>query len=785
MQDKSLRVLEFHKIREEAALLCASEPGQARMRALMPVNDISEIKKRQAETEEASVITRYTGAAPVPAFEDVSEYVKRAAVGATLSAKALLACAESLRAARSLRGSLVTDREDTPYLTARASSLLTDRPLEEEIFDAILSEDEISDHASPELADIRRHIRQCNERVKEKLNAFVHSPTTSKYLQDAIVTMRNGRYVLPVKAEARQFVPGLVHDQSATGATLFIEPMSVVETGNDLKQWLSKEQQEIERILRALTMKLSPISDGVQNNLDIMADIDMIFARASWGASHRCCEVKIREDRKIKIIEGRHPLIDPNRVVPISLEMGGDVRQLIVTGPNTGGKTVTLKTVGLFALLMQAGFQLPAKYGTEMPVFDEVFADIGDEQSIEQSLSTFSSHMVNIVSILKSVTPLSLALFDELGAGTDPTEGAALAISILERLRAFSCDTLATTHYAELKAYALSTQGVENAAVEFDIETLRPTYRLLVGVPGKSNAFEISKKLGLPADIIRDAGARLSHEQVHFEDVIANAEYHRKVAEKERQLAEQAHAETAKAYREAEALQKKMEEQRESYIKKAKEDARRLLIRAQRESEEIISQLKKAKNNDGVTLREHELNALRGRMQGTLDEMTDALASPISQEPPKDLKIGETVQIATSGVRGTVVSLPDAKGEATVQAGVMKWKVHVSQLRRAQGQEPEKKKRSSGGSVTLAPRAASMEVDVRGMSLSEAIEEVDRYIDSCILNSQNTVQIIHGKGSGILRSGIQEHLRKHPSVAEYRLGKYGEGEDGVTVVTLK
>jgi len=475
--------------------------------------------------------------------------------------------------------------------------------------------------------------------------------------------------------------------------------------------------------------------------------------------------------------------------VPITLSMGGDIKQLIVTGPNTGGKTVTLKTVGLFALLMQAGFQLPAKLGTEMAIFDEVFADIGDEQSIEQSLSTFSSHMVNIVSILKAVTPRSLALFDELGAGTDPTEGAALAISILERLRALGCDTLATTHYAELKAYALSTEGVENAAVEFDLETLRPTYRLLVGVPGKSNAFEISKKLGLPADIIRDAGQRLSHDQVRFEDVIANAEYHRKVAEKERKLAEQAHIETAKAYKEAEELQKKLEEQRESYIRKAKEDARRLLMRAQRESEEIIAQLKKAKNNDGVSIREHELHALRGKLQGTLDDMSDALASKVTREPPRDLKIGEDVEMVSSGVRGTVVALPDARGEAMVQAGVMKWKVHISQLRRCEAEAPQKKKGAgkpaAGSSVKLAPRSASMEVDVRGMSLAEALEEVDRYIDSCVLNSQHTVHIIHGKGSGILRSGVQEHLRKHRSVAEYRLGRYGEGEDGVTVVTLK
>lgn len=784
MQERNLRVLEFTKIRERLSEMAVSAMGKARIGGLVPSSRIEEVRAWQQETEEAGNVISYIGGNPIPEFSDIGHHLKMATVGGTLSQKALLQVGETLRAARSARSSLVTDREDTPRITALARQLFTNRPLEEEIFNAILSEDEISDHASPELASIRRHIRQCNDRVRDKLNAIIHNPNMQKYLQDALITVRNGRYVIPVKSENRQNVPGLIHDQSASGATLFIEPMGVVEINNDLKQYLAKEKQEIERILAELTAKLAPDAQDMAHNLIVLSELDMIFAKAMLGKAMRATEPKLNDQGRINLMGARHPLIDPDKVVPSNLWMGQDFTTLVVTGPNTGGKTVTLKTVGLLTLMAQAGLQIPANYGSEISVFDEVYADIGDEQSIEQSLSTFSSHMTNIVYILKNVTPRSLALFDELGAGTDPTEGAALAMSILERLRKMGVTTLATTHYSELKAYALSQTGVENASVEFDVDTLRPTYRLSIGVPGKSNAFEISRKLGLPDEIIEDANQRLTNEHIRFEDVIANAEYHRQIAERERQLAEQAHRETQKIRDEAERLQKELEQQRSVMLKKAKEDAKKVLLKAQRESEQIISELKRSRSRDGAQLKEHELNEMRRKLQGSLDEMGEALSTPVTRvAPPKDLKPGETVELIHLGTKGTVITPPNDKGEATVQAGIMKMKVHVSQLRRME--ETSKEKKKTGNKIQISARPASMEVDVRGMNLEEAIGEVDMFIDNAVLAGLKTISIIHGKGAGILRSGIQQHLKRYPAVQEFRLGRFGEGEDGVTIVTLK
>ena len=785
MRQRNLRVLELNKILSMLSAYAVSDMGRERIAALEPSSDPYEVMDRLKRTEEADSVISYTGGNPMLAFADVREPLKRAVAGAALNPRMLLDVAESLRAARGVKSALVTDREDTPLLRGMAQALTTNRSLEEDIFDAILSEDEISDRASPELYDIRRHIRQCNDRVRDKLNSIIHNPNMQKYLQDNIITQRAGRYVIPVRAEARQFIQGLVHDQSTSGATLFIEPMAVVEAGNDLRQWTAKEQVEIERILRALTAKIAPDAEAIAGNLDIMAELDMVFAIVYLGREMKAVPPKMNIEGRIRIKMGRHPLIDPAKVVPLNLWMGQDFTTLVVTGPNTGGKTVTLTTVGLMTLMAQCGKMVPADYGTELAVFDEVFADIGDEQSIEQSLSTFSSHMTNIVSILDSVTEKSLVLFDELGAGTDPTEGAALAMSILETLRVRQVRTLATTHYAELKAYALSTIGVENASVEFDVETLRPTYRLSIGVPGKSNAFEISRKLGLPESIIKSATEKLSHEQIRFEDVIQSAEYHRQIAERERALAEEAHRETQALRDQAERERKKLNEQRDEMLKKAKDEARRVLQKAQRESEQLISDLKKAKAKEGHAYKDHELNEIRAKLQGSIDDLTGGLRMEANTvtEPPKDLKPGETVELLALGTKGTVINPPDAKGEALVQAGIMKLKVHVSQMRRAR--EEEKKKPKPMSSVTLAPRQASMECDVRGMTLQEAIAAVDIFLDQCVMQSLKNVQIIHGKGTGTLRSGIQQHLKKHPSVAEYRLGKYGEGEDGVTVVTLK
>ena len=786
MQERNLRVLEFGKIRDMLAAHAVTDPGRAACLALEPSGDFETVRALQAQTEEADTVLAYSGGNPMAYFKDVREYLKLASVGATLSAKALLDVAEALKASRVVRAALVTDRENTPLLTEMGSRLSTNRSLEEEIFSAILSEDEISDHASQDLYDIRRHIRQINDRVRDKLNSLIRSSSMQKYLQDAIITMRNDRYVVPVKAECRQFVPGLVHDQSGSGSTLFIEPMAVVEAGNELKQWSAKEKQEIQRILSDFSARVAPDAGLIARNLELLSNIDCIFAKAMLGREMKAVPPKINREGRVNLRRARHPLIDPEKVVPSNLWLGGEFTTLIITGPNTGGKTVTLKTVGLLSLMTQAGLLIPADFGSEMAVFDEVFADIGDEQSIEQSLSTFSSHMTNIVKILSSVTEHSLALFDELGAGTDPTEGAALAMSILDHLLKQHVTTMATTHYSELKVFALTTPGVENASVEFNVETLRPTYRLSIGVPGKSNAFEISRKLGLPDFLIEDAGRRLTKDQVRFEDVIANAEYHRQVAEKERKLAEEAHIETTRLRDEAEKLQKDLASRREEELRKAKADARKVLLKAQREAESIISDLKKTRA--AANVKEHELHEVRARLQSDIDDTSEKISTAETGKPLDKVNVGDTVELTNLGVKAEILTLPDAKGECTVQAGALKLKANLKNMRSAQPDKPKKnpvKKSADSVASGISARAVERECDVRGMNLEEAICAVDLFLDGAIMNKLNEVYIIHGKGTGILRAGIQKHLRSHPAVKEFRLGRYGEGEDGVTVVTLK
>ena len=784
MNERNLRVLEYPKILERMANLTVTPMGRERALQLTPSGDASIVNRRQAETEEAGTVLAYNGSNPIAYFTDVREFLKLAKIGSTLSAKALLQVGDAMKASRQVRSALVTDREDTPILRQIGSLLYTNRRLEEDIFDAILSEDEISDHASGELADIRRHIRILNDRIRDKLSSLIHGSAAQKYLMDSIITMRNGRYVVPVKAECRGSVPGIVHDQSGTGSTLFIEPMAVVEAGNELKQWALKEKAEIERILAAFSQEIAPDADLIADSLTSLAEIDMIFARAALGRSMRAVPPKLNTEGRINLIRARHPLIDPEKVVPSNLWLGTDFTTLVITGPNTGGKTVTLKTAGLLCLMAQSGMQIPAAYGSELSIFDEVFADIGDEQSIEQSLSTFSSHMTNIVRILDQVTPNSLVLFDELGAGTDPTEGAALAMAILTHLLSMGVRTMATTHYSELKVFALSTKGVENASVEFNVETLRPTYRLSIGVPGKSNAFEISRKLGLPEKLIDSAKQQLTHDQVRFEDVIANAEYHRQIAEKERKLAEEAHIETQRLRDEAEKLRSDIAAKRDQDIRKAKDEARRILQRAQRESEQIIADLKKKSAGD---LKEHELHAMRTKLQQSIDDNAEKIVPrvPNEGETPTEVHIGDTVELTNLGAKATILSLPDSKGECTVQAGALKLKAKLSQMRIAAPDKPDPKKKKTGNRVVVAARPVETECDVRGMNLEEALLAVDLFLDGAVLNRIGQVSIIHGKGTGILRAGIHKHLKTHRAVKEFRLGRYGEGEDGVTIVTMK
>ena len=795
MLERTLRVLEFNKIKEMMKPLALSDSARELIDALEPTSDLATAQLWQQETEEAGVILTYVGSHPMTGFEDVRPYLRLAEIGSALSMKALLAVAAFMRAGRVARSALVTERDNTPYITQLASGLNSFRQLEEDIEAAIISEDEMSDHASPELYDLRRKIRTANDKIRERLNSYIHNPNTQKYLQDFIITVRNGRYVIPVKAECRGAVPGLIHDQSATGATLFIEPMAIVEINNDLKELMGKEKQEIERILMSFTQQIAPECDSLRSNLTILSQLDFAFAKAQLSRSMRGVQPKLNDRGYLRIIRGRHPLLDPEKVVPSDIWLGAEFTTLVITGPNTGGKTVTLKTVGLFTLMAQAGLQVPAELGTELSVFDSVFADIGDEQSIEQSLSTFSSHMTNIVSILRDVTPDSLVMFDELGAGTDPTEGAALAMAILDTLLEQRVRTMATTHYSELKEYALSHPGVENASVEFNVQTLRPTYRLSIGIPGKSNAFEISRKLGLPEEIIEEASRRLSRDQVRFEDVISNAESQRQIAERERELDQQAREEMQRLRDETDRQRQELERQRENMLRKAREDARRVLQSAQRESEQIISELKRQRAAGASSMKEHELAAMRGKLQSGLDAMSAMAEQPADAgKPLTSVKIGDYVEITHLGTSGTVASLPDQKGEVQVQAGPLKLKVPLKSLRAAKPPKKEKSKwtpalgkdsSKASAAVNIRDRSVATETDVRGMNLEEAILAVDLYLDNAALQSLGEVYIIHGKGTGVLRAGIQDHLRRHPLVKSFRLGKYGEGEDGVTVVTLK
>ena len=791
MNRRSINVLEFQKIKEQLAEECVSQCGQSKALALEPSDSLPVVERMQQETEEAVSIAREYGSNPVPFFTDVSEYLKLARLESILSLHALLEIAQCLRAVKSMTGMLLTERSDLPRLQEYGRELSPFNQVEKQISQVVLGEDEIADDASPELATIRRKMRSCNDRVREKLNGMIHNPNTLKYLQEAIITQRADRYVLPVRQEYRSMVPGIVHDQSSSGATVFIEPVSVVEIGNELKQLMAAEKNEITRILRKLTLSIAPIAEEIERNTEVLAQLDFVFAKALLAIRMNAVAPLIRDDGCIKIAGGRHPLINQEKVVPLDLRIGQDFTTLIITGPNTGGKTVALKTVGLFCIMAQSGLHLPAESGTALSVFDEVFADIGDEQSIEQSLSTFSGHMKNIVEILKAITPKSLVLFDELGAGTDPTEGAALAEAILSNLLGQGIRTLATTHYSELKEFAMTTPGVENACVEFDVSTLRPTYRLLIGVPGKSNAFEISKKLGLGEALISQAQELISKEQRRFEDVLASAEYHRQLAEKERLLAEQAHAEMVAARDKAEREKQKLEEYELKSKQKAKGEARRIIEEAQREADRLIGELHAMKKSGLV--QEHEIQNVRKRFEGSMDGLQND-GEESEDQPLTTVEIGQLVHIKKMGMDANVTALPDSKGIVQLKSGLMKMRLSLSDLyeptasqKQKRQQKDEQRHRATGAKtrVDIQNRAIRRELDVRGMALNEAIPEIDKFLDDAVLSSLGEVSIIHGNGTGILRSGIAEHLKRSPAVKKFRLGVYGEGETGVTIVTLK
>lgn len=783
MEKRVLKTLEYDKILsmlKDRSSCCVS---RELVESMEPSGDFDEVERELKLTAEAETLFYRTGRSPVDDFPDMRHCLERMHAALFLSTGELLGIASCLKAARIAKETLTKENEGS-YLYNMASCLTTHRSAEEEINRCIISEDEIFDGASPALSRIRRSMRIANEKVREKLNSMIRSSSYQKYLQEPLVTIRNGRFVIPVKQEYRQQVPGLIHDQSGSGATLFIEPAAVVELGNEYKKLLAEEAEEIERILIELTAMLAPYAGEIREDLNILGSIDLVFAKARLSRELNATMPKLNRENYIRIVRARHPLIPSDRVVPIDIWIGRDYRSLIITGPNTGGKTVTLKIVGLFSLMVQSGIFVPANEGSEFPVFQSIYADIGDEQSIEQSLSTFSSHMKNIVGILDKADENSLVLLDELGAGTDPIEGAALAMSILEDLNDRHCICVSTTHYSEIKAFAMTHEGMENASMEFDVDKLCPTYKLYIGIPGKSNAFEISSRLGLPDRIISNAKSLLKGEDVRFEDIISSAQSQHRIAEEERMLAEEARAELEKLRADAERERRKLNDDRSRLQAKAKEEAKRIVAETKREMEKLIVEIRSIKDIDRSAADRAIQNArdtLRAKENAVNEK--EAIAKEDNSNPPKTVRSGDTVNIVTLDQKATVLSAPDAKGDVVVQAGVMKLTVKLNDLRLIEEKKPLA---ASGGKVGLgAGKQVGLELDVRGMLVDEANIVVDRYLDDAYNAGLTEVNIIHGKGTGALRSGIQAFLKRHPLVKGYRMGSYGEGDAGVTVVTLK
>lgn len=791
MNERTIRILEFDKILKKLAALTVSSLGREIAESLMPESDYEKVESLLKETSDGVSYIMRRGSPPLGGIHDIRASLRRVELGGVLTPGELLNIAGVLGTCRNLKNYASEAVDEGGNLVGELiKSLESNKRIEDKIKFSIVSEEEIADNASPALSSIRRQIKIAQDSIRDKLNDLIRSSKYQKFMQEAIVTMRGDRYVIPVKQEYRNEIPGLVHDSSASGATLFIEPMAVVEANNNIKQLKAKEQAEIERILRELTADVESILPGLKADVSLLAKLDFIFAKARLSLDLDCVCPKLNRERKITIKKGRHPLLDKNSVVPIDFWIGDKFKTMVITGPNTGGKTVTLKTVGLFALMTQAGLHVPANDGTSMNVFDKIFADIGDEQSIEQSLSTFSSHMANIVRILKEVDDNSLVLLDELGAGTDPTEGAALAMSILECLHQMGAITAATTHYHELKIYAISTKGVQNACCEFDVATLRPTYKLLIGVPGKSNAFAISRRLGLPDEILDRAREFLTQEDIKFEDILMSIEKNRAEAEKERIRAESYRIEVERLKKDLEEQKEKIALQKERLIREAREEARRILLDAREEAREILDEMKRLQKEKESMDSLKAAEELRERLKRKLDKAEDSLAEASIRKqgpatPPQNLKPGDTVLILNLGRKGIVKTPPGKDGEAIVQAGIMEINVHVTNLKLIDEQEEEIRKSGIGKIGVSKAMSVSTDIDLRGYTVDEALESIDKFLDDASIAGLKEVMLIHGKGTGTLRNGIHQFLRTHPHVKSFRLGKYGEGETGVTVVALK
>ncbi len=791
MNQKTLTKLEYDKITALLEEQATSFRGRQLCRRLKPMTDMERIDTAQEQT--AAAFTRlikkgrifFGDAAPV------EESMKRLEIGAALGSGELLRICRLLQNTGRAKayGRHDTQEESADCLDIYFEQLEPLTTLSNEIDRCILSEEEISDDASPTLKRIRRSMDSINEKVHTTLNGLVNGSLRT-YLQDPIITMRGDRYCLPVKAEYRNQVSGMIHDQSATGSTLFMEPMAVVKLNNDLKELYAKEQEEIQVILARLSEETAGYIEEIRTDYRCLTDLDFIFARGQLAMSMNGSRPILNEEGRIHIRNGRHPLLDARKVVPITVTLGQDFSLLIITGPNTGGKTVSLKTVGLFTLMGQAGLHIPASDRSELAVFHQVYADIGDEQSIEQSLSTFSSHMTNIVSFLKDVDERSLVLFDELGAGTDPTEGAALAIAILSYLHDRDIRTMATTHYSELKVFALSTPGVENACCEFDVESLRPTYHLLIGIPGKSNAFAISGKLGLPDYIIEDAKMRLSEQDISFEDLLTDLETSKRTIEKEQDEIQAHRREMERMKAQLRQKEERLEEQKEKILREANDKANAILREAKEVADETIKNFHRfGKENISAADMERERERLRKKIKDTSSSPSLKTQKPKKEHKASDFKLGESVRVLSMNLTGTIRSLPDARGNVTVQMGILSSQVHISDLEIMEEQNPfstSRKKHTGGGKIKMGKSlSVSPEINLLGRTVDEAVSELDKYLDDAILSHLNSVRVVHGKGTGALRKGIHEFLRRQKHVKSYHLAEYGEGDAGVTIVELK
>lgn len=795
---KVLKILEFDKILERMQGYTESEPVKKRIYRLEPYSTIEEVRAAQKETTEAMSTLLKLGSPPVNlSVADVRGSVKRAEQGGVLRPAELIAAARVLYVGRRMKSYLSECAEECTLLKDFEQMLLTARALEDKINGAVISEEEIADDASSELSSIRRRMKNLNAKIKDTLNSMTHSAHYKKFLQDSIVTMRSDRYVVPVRAEYKSEVPGIVHDTSATGQTVFIEPMSVVNSNNEIRDLRNKEQQEIERILAELSAAVAENSHELFVDYKCIAELDFIFAKGRLSLDMNASEPVLNQKGIINLKKARHPLIDPDKVVANDISFGKKADTLVVTGPNTGGKTVTLKTVGLLSVMAASGLHITAGEGSDAAYFSKVYADIGDEQSIEQSLSTFSSHMVNIVKILKNVDHNTLALFDELGAGTDPTEGAALAISILEYLRARGVKTLATTHYSELKLFALTTDGVENASCEFDVKTLQPTYKLLIGVPGKSNAFAISRRLGLNETIISRANDILSDEDIKFEDVITDLEQARAAAKRDADENARMKRELKELRKQVEADRIKLKDNKSRILEEAHREAKIIVMDAKEEANEIIRDLERMRQK-GIKAG-GDLDSKTSKARDKLKQREDTLDAKMKRaskprqtfvEPPKNLKPGETVKIVDMDTEAVVLKVPDKNGNVRVEAGIIKMDVHISNLRRV---DTDKKKQEELTKKYVQPKRSfesksktvSTECDVRGQYPEEAWMNTEKFLDDCYLAGISPVRVVHGKGTGVLKKHIREMLRKHRYVKSFRPGVFGEGDDGVTVVELR